>query len=140
MKTVDFRENNKGFSLPELIVVIAIIAVLTSVLAPMFLKYVNNARVAVDIQNAKELASLVDTAIADEDGSSVSNLIQGAGGTAVSNVPGLSELPKCRLNATYEWKINSTQGTGVTTITLNNFVIYPNADNTSEYYVKYYKQ
>lgn len=136
---MNFRKNNKGFSLPELIVVITIIAVLTSVLAPMFLKYVNNARVAVDIQNAKELASLVDTAIADEDGSSVANLIQGAGGTVVSNVPGLSELPKCRLNSTYVWKINSAQGTGVTTITLNNFVIYPNTDNTSQYYVQYYK-
>lgn len=137
---MDFRENNRGFSLPELIVVIAIIAVLTSVLAPMFLKYVHNARVVADIQNAREVASLVDTAIASEDGSSVANLIQGAGGTEVSDVPGLSELPKCRLNATYVWKINSTQGTGVTTITLNGFEIFPNTNNTSPYYVQYYKE
>lgn len=137
---MDFRKNNKGFSLPELIVVIAIIAVLTSVLAPMFLKYVHNTRVAADIQNARELASLVDTAIAGEGGSSVANLIRGAGGTEVSDVPGLSELPKCRLNVTYVWEINSTQGTGVTTITLNGFEIFPNTNNTSPYYVQYYKE
>jgi len=137
---VDFKENNKGFSLPELIIVIAIIAVFISILAPGYLKYVNNARVAVDIQNARELASLVDAAIAGDGGDSVSNLIQGAGGTTVSNVPGLNELPKCRLNAVYEWKINSTQETGVTSITLNNFEIYPNNDNTSQYYVQYYRE
>lgn len=137
---MDFKENNKGFSLPELIVVIAITAVLASILAPRYLKYVNNARVAVDMQNARELANLVDAAIAGEGGGSVANLIQGAGGTAVSNVPGLSELPKCKLNAAYEWKITSAQGTGVTIITLNGFKIYPEMDNTSPYYVEYYKQ
>ena len=34
------QKNNKGFSLVELIVVIAIMAVLVGVLAPQFIKYV----------------------------------------------------------------------------------------------------
>ena len=34
--------NNKGFSLIELIVVIAIMAILVSVLAPQFMKYVED--------------------------------------------------------------------------------------------------
>lgn len=36
--------NNKGFSLVELIIVIAIMAVLIGVLAPQYLKYVERSR------------------------------------------------------------------------------------------------
>ena len=38
------RKNNKGFSLIELIVVVAIMAVLVGVLAPAYLRYVEKAR------------------------------------------------------------------------------------------------
>lgn len=40
--------NNKGFSLVELIIVIAIMVVLIAVLAPQYLKYVEKSRVASD--------------------------------------------------------------------------------------------
>ena len=43
---------NKGFSLVELIIVIAIMAVLVGVLAPQFLKYVERSRKSTDCQNA----------------------------------------------------------------------------------------
>ena len=42
---------NKGFSLVELIIVIAIMAVLVGVLAPQFLKYVERSRKSTDVQN-----------------------------------------------------------------------------------------
>ena len=38
--------NNKGFSLIELIIVVAIMAVLIGVLAPQYLKYVEKSRVS----------------------------------------------------------------------------------------------
>lgn len=44
---------NKGFSLVELIVTIAIMAVLVGVLAPAFIKYIAKAREAVALSNAK---------------------------------------------------------------------------------------
>ena len=44
---------NRGFSLIELIIVIAIIAVLTGILAPSLLSYIHKARVAADWSNLR---------------------------------------------------------------------------------------
>lgn len=57
--------NNKGFSLVELIIVIAIMAVLVGVLAPQFMKYVEQSRRATDIQNAEMIRDAVLADIAD---------------------------------------------------------------------------
>ena len=58
-------QTNAGFSLVELIIVIAIMAVLVGVLAPQFIKYVENSRRAVDIQNANEIRQAVIAGMAD---------------------------------------------------------------------------
>lgn len=57
---------NKGFSLVELIVVIAIMVVLVAVLAPVFTKYVESSRRATDVQNANQIASAVMADVADD--------------------------------------------------------------------------
>ena len=62
------QKNNKGFSLVELIVVIAIMAVLVGVLAPQLIKYVEKSREATDIQNADSIATAVKTYFADQEG------------------------------------------------------------------------
>lgn len=54
------KMNNKGFSLVELIVVIAIMAVLVGVLAPQFIKYVENSRQSTDMQNIQHLKTTVE--------------------------------------------------------------------------------
>ena len=59
------KTNNKGFSLVELIVVIAIMAVLIVVAAPQFLKYVEDSRRAKDIQMASSLHTAYLADIAD---------------------------------------------------------------------------
>ena len=51
----------------ELIIVIAIMAILVAVLAPQFLKYVKRARIAADISNADELAKSFTVMMTDED-------------------------------------------------------------------------
>lgn len=60
------RLGNKGFSLVELIVVIAIMAVLVGVLAPQFIKYVESSRQSTDIQNMAELRAAIEAYVADE--------------------------------------------------------------------------
>ena len=73
--------NNKGFSLVELIVVIAIMAVLVGVLAPQFIKYVDKSRASTDIQNLQEIKSAVETYYADNDSTAEWSLSTSAGGT-----------------------------------------------------------
>ena len=60
------KMNNKGFSLVELIIVIAIMAVLVGVLAPQFLKYVEKSREGKDEQSMGEVNNAVKVAVTDE--------------------------------------------------------------------------
>jgi len=65
MKKALKKLDNKGFTLVELIIVIAIIAVLAAVLAPQYIKYVDKARWSTDQNNASTLLHEVEVAIVD---------------------------------------------------------------------------
>ena len=60
-------KNNKGFSLVELIIVIAIMAILAAAVAPALLRYIVKARKADDIAAASTIADAVNAAISDDD-------------------------------------------------------------------------
>lgn len=59
--------NNKGFSLVELIIVIAIMAILIAVLAPQYLKYVEKSRVSSDQTTIVEYINAMQVLAADPD-------------------------------------------------------------------------
>ena len=61
------KMNNKGFSLVELIIVIAIMAVLIAVLAPQYLKYVEKSRISADGQTMDEFVSALQVLVSDPD-------------------------------------------------------------------------
>ena len=58
---------NEGFSLVELIIVIAIMAVLVGVLAPQYIKYVEKSRVSADAQQVEEFTGAMTVLASDVD-------------------------------------------------------------------------
>jgi type IV pilus assembly protein PilA len=59
------KKNNKGFSLIELIIVIAIMAILVAIIAPNLTKYLGKSKKSTDKKNADEIASQLQTSISD---------------------------------------------------------------------------
>ena len=66
MKRKKFRKNNRGFSLVELIVVVAIMAVLVVILAPAMLRYVEKTRLQKDESALSEVANAAELALGEE--------------------------------------------------------------------------
>ncbi len=59
--------NNKGFSLVELIIVIAIMAILIGVMAPQLIKYIEKSNVAADTQMCDNVRKAIYYAMMDPD-------------------------------------------------------------------------
>lgn len=128
--------NNKGFSLVELIIVIAIMAVLIGVLAPQYLKYVDKSRESADLDNYQTIVSAlqicaVDSSAGLSDGkivfkadgtcdstnstAAIVNLLKNEGGVDVTKLTMKSSKYK---TATITVKKDAT--TGVYKFTVNN--------------------
>lgn len=76
MKREQKSLTNKGFSLVELIIVVAIMAVLIGVLAPQYLRYVEKARLQKDNSAIAEVANVIKIAGAEE---AIVEYLQGSG-------------------------------------------------------------
>lgn len=61
------KKSNKGFSLVELIIVIAIMAILAAAIAPALIRYIDKSRKADDIQFFGQIQSAASAALANED-------------------------------------------------------------------------
>lgn len=60
------KKNNKGFSLVELVIVIAIMAILAAAISPAMLKYIRRARAAACIKNRDTIRVEFESGVADE--------------------------------------------------------------------------
>lgn len=60
------KKNNKGFSLVEIIVVVLIMAIIAVALAPQVMKWVENSRIASDMETRTDIEKMCQLALADE--------------------------------------------------------------------------
>lgn len=67
------KRKNKGFSLIELIIAIAILVILTGLLAPQFMKYIERAKQAKGIQTLDSINNGVQVAYIDALTDSIDN-------------------------------------------------------------------
>lgn len=61
------KKDNKGFTLVELVIVVAILAILVGILAPQYTKYVEKSRQAADVSNLENIVEGFKVAAADVD-------------------------------------------------------------------------
>lgn len=73
------KMNNKGFSLIELIIVIAIMAILVAIIAPNLTKYLGSSKKETDAKNIDEVVAQVKNCISD---ASIQNIAVTSGGDA----------------------------------------------------------
>ena len=96
---------NKGFSLIELIIVIAIMAVLVAIIAPNLTKYLGSSKTSADKKNLDEIASTLNTCITDYEMSN-STLIADGDSTTITAKWTSSGLTSTG-NTTFDAIINS---------------------------------
>ena len=84
-----FKENNKGFSLVELIVVIAIMVVLIAVLGSTILGYVEKSKHSKDIQALDAIKTACSTYVADGEGNYADDTTY-----TLTDLLGLAPLPE----------------------------------------------
>ena len=101
-------KNNKGFSLVELIIVIAIMAILVGVMAPQLIKYIEKTNVSSDTQLADSVKTAITTAMMDP------SVIQ----SATANIPGESGWSSCGniTSGAFKEAVDEILGFDVTTI------------------------
>ena len=117
------KKNNKGFSLVELIIVIAIMAVLIGLLAPQYLKFVQKSKVSADVSNAQALATAFNVAFADGDIKASTGDWTGNAGSQITSVS--AQWPEIKATTGASWYV-TVGSDGVSQIKIGSAVIYPN--------------
>lgn len=134
--------SNKGFSLVELIIVIAIMAVLFGILTPFYVRFIRKSKISVDVANADEMAHAIIIAFADSPDSVISGspaagavVAYAADAAIVTDAAGniIVAAPASEVQSDYQWFISyNAEGTGVAEIRLGSTVstateIWPSA-------------
>ena len=132
MKKNELRKNNKGFSLVELIVVIAIMAVLVAIIAPQLLKYVEKGRQSTDIQTIDNVASALQNYYADVDDHGVVTVTINKNGNSGDAAITDAKLDDAKLKGTWSGDVSITLAAdGQITVTgSSDYYTYDGTSNT----------
>ena len=134
-------KNNKGFSLVELIIVIAIMAILVGVMAPQLIKYIEKSNVSSDTQLCDSVRTAITTAMMDPEVLNAPDYTATTNGT-LSSMGGGATFHKAVEDtlgvtgyAQVDQQIKSTLGKGknieVKFVNANSVIVYiPNTNNT----------
>lgn len=119
------KKTNKGFSMVELIIVIAIMAILAGAIAPALIKYINKSRLSSDVSNAQTIASAITSALADEDGFTAAKPVLTATdlATAVGTSGDFAEAVKEALSAYDSMKIKAKKDADNGTFKTTNYLV-----------------
>lgn len=131
------KMNNKGFSLVELIIVVAIMAILAGVMIPQFVKYLGNSKKSADLSQAESIANAVSSLYAEDmtKGSTTAGMNYD-GSTHPVNISVVNALnmgnsqPKPKVSGTsFQYLLNPTNGE--VKVYVDTYAIYPDPSGTS---------
>ena len=130
-------KNNKGFSLVELIIVIAIMAILVGVMAPQLIKYVEKTNESADTQLCDSIRTALTTAAMDPDVVRAGGGIKGGanqtvagcidGSEAKQAVSDILGIDPANVNSKLKSKVGKAGSIKVDVVNSNQIVVYVNS-------------
>ncbi|RGZ00161.1 prepilin-type N-terminal cleavage/methylation domain-containing protein [Clostridium sp. AM58-1XD] len=102
------RGSSKGFSLIELIIAVAILVVLSGLLAPQLIKYVERSREAKDMQTLDSVYVAVNTALTNEEAYQVFTDENGPGGKYGDMIAGMTLTELFKIDDSFTQEVKAT--------------------------------
>lgn len=121
-KFVNKLKNKKGFTLVELIIVLAVLGIIAAIAVPRFAKVQDQAKIDADIAAAKNIAKAAEMYLAQVDG----NLNTTISPSALVSNGYLDEVPKsqCNNHKNKNFTID-IDANGKITVEVDNLQLYP---------------
>lgn len=107
------KKSNKGFSLVELIIVIAIMAILAAAIAPALIRYIDKSRKADDVQFFGQIQTAASAALANEDAyAAVASKLGTSNAVWSGSAKNTGDVQNDTTNNKFVEEVNSTLGSG----------------------------